>query len=248
MVTGLVRLGEATAYGWRAVSAALAAALRPPWWLGLLYQVLLGALPLAVVCGVSLGAVMWMHLHSAMVRVGTTEYLPTLLAAAVLLELSPIAAGLILSARTGASLGAELAAMRATEQWDALELLGFSPMRRLIGPRVWACVLAAPLLHILITTAALASGYAAENVFAPTTWLNYQTAVLRELTLEEVLAAGLKTPIFGLLVGVLGCGAGVQAQASSEGVGQAATQAVVVCSLAVLAADVFLVAIIRSLL
>ena len=109
-------------------------------------------LPLAFVTGIALGVVIWLHTRDVLARAesGAVELLPTVLAAAVLLELAPVGAGLIVAARTGASLGAELASMKVGEQIDALQLLGVSPLRRLIGPRVLACVLAVPVLHILI--------------------------------------------------------------------------------------------------
>ena len=77
--------------------------------------------------------------------------------------------------------------MRIGEQVDALELLGVSPMRRLIAPRVLACVLATPLLHVVIASIAIASGYAAEAVAGGTTWLKYREAVLEELRLRDVI-------------------------------------------------------------
>lgn len=241
----LAWIGLATAFGLRAAIGALRAFVHPSWWLRPFYHVLVGALPLALVTGLCLGIVIWMHTRSAMERAGTTEYLPTVLSAAVLLELAPIAAGLILAARTGASLGAELASMRVTEQIDALAMLGISPLRRLIGPRVLACILAAPVLHVIIATVALAGGYAAEATGGQTTLLKYQTAVLRELYLYDVVPAALKTLVFGLLVGAMGCYLGLTAGEGSEGVGKAATDSVVICSLLVLVADVLMVGAIQ---
>src|SRR6186997_111941 len=118
LLDALAWIGEATAFGLRAAIASLRAFVHPSWWLRPFYHVLVGALPLALVTGLCLGVVIWMHTRSSMEKAGTTEYLPTVLSAAVLLELAPIAAGLILAARTGASLGAELASMRVTEQID----------------------------------------------------------------------------------------------------------------------------------
>jgi phospholipid/cholesterol/gamma-HCH transport system permease protein len=244
----LARTGEWAHFAGRALVAALWSVPRPGWWARPLYGVLVGGLPLAAVLGLALGAVIWMHTRGVLSRtVGATDLLPTVLAAAVLLELAPIGAGLIVAARTGASLAAELAAMRIGEQVDALELLGVSPMRRLVGPRVLACVLAAPLLHVLIAGVALGSGYVAESIAGPTSWLRYRTAVLEELYLAEVIPAGLKTLAFGALVGVTGCFVGLTARGGSEGVGKAATDGVVACSLLVLAADVLLVGLIRAL-
>jgi phospholipid/cholesterol/gamma-HCH transport system permease protein len=227
--------------------AAIAAVPRPGWWLRPFYAVLVGGLPLAVVAGLAIGVVVWVHTRGVLDRTGpgAADYLPTVLAAAVLLELAPVGAGLILAARTGASLGAELAAMKLGEQVDALELIGVSAIRRLVGPRVLAAVLAGPFLHVTIAGLALASGYFAESVGGGTTWLKYRAAVLQELRFGEVLAAGAKTLVFGGLVGATGCFLGLRAAGGAEGVGTAATRSVVYSVLLVLVADVLLVGLIR---
>jgi phospholipid/cholesterol/gamma-HCH transport system permease protein len=240
-------LGEFTHFAVRALVAALGAFARPGSLLRQCYVVLIGALPLGLVAGIALGAVVWMHTHAVLVRTGTADYLPTVLAAAVLLELAPIGAGLIVAARTGASFGAELGSMRLSEQIDALEMLGIPPMRELVGPRVLACMIALPLLHIFIAALALASGFVAENVVAHSTWLKYQTAALREVYPQDVIPAALKTIVFGYLVGVAGCFFGMRAQGGTEGVGRAATNGVVVSCLLVMAADVVLVGLIQLL-
>ncbi|HEX3150983.1 MAG TPA: ABC transporter permease [Gemmataceae bacterium] len=238
-------IGEFAHFAWQALVSAVAAIARPTAWLQQLYAVLIGALPLGTVAGIALGAVVWMHTHAALARTGAVDYLPTVLAAAVLLELAPIGAGLIVAARTGASLGAELGAMKLGEQLDALELLGLPPMRVLVGPRVLACIIALPLLHVYIAALALLSGFVAENIVGHTNWLKFQTASLKELYPRDVIPAALKTAVFGFLIGVAGCYHGVRAGGGTEGVGRAATAGVVASSLLVLAADVLLVAIIH---
>jgi phospholipid/cholesterol/gamma-HCH transport system permease protein len=243
----LAAVGHWTHFSALALVTLFRTAVRPGLWLRPFYRVLVGGLPLAAVAGLALGVVIWMHTRGVLQKTGTgaVEFLPTFLAAAVLLELAPIGAGLIVAARTGASIGAELAAMRVNEQVDALELLGVSPMKRLVAPRVLACVLAVPLLHVLIATLAIGSGFVAESVIGQTTWLKYQTAVMRELYLFDVLPALLKTLAFGFLTGVTGCYLGLSARGGSEEVGTAATDSVVICSLLVLSADVFLVGLTR---
>jgi phospholipid/cholesterol/gamma-HCH transport system permease protein len=240
-------VGEWVAFSGRAAVAAVSCLGQPRRWLRPFHAVLVGGLPLAAVAGLAIGVVVWVHTRGVLARTGpgATDYLPTVLAAAVLLELAPIGAGLILAARTGASLGAELAAMKLGEQVDALALLGESPMNRLVGPRVLACVLAGPFLHVTIAGLALGSGYLAESVGGGTTWLKYRAAVLQELRLDEVLAAGAKTLVFGGLVGVTGCFLGLRAAGGAEGVGTAATRGVVYSVLLVLLADVLLVGLIR---
>jgi phospholipid/cholesterol/gamma-HCH transport system permease protein len=246
LVNVLAAIGEFAQFAGRAFLAAVAAVPKPGAWLQQLYNVLIGALPLGTVAGIALGAVVWMHTHSILFRYGAADRLPSVLAVAVLVELAPIGAGLIVAARTGASLGAELGAMKLGEQLDALELLGLPPMRVLVGPRVLACVLALPLLHVYIAALALLSGYVAENVVGHTNWLKFQTASLKELYPEDVIPAALKTAVFGFLIGVAGCYFGMRAEGGTEGVGRAATAGVVASCLLVLAADVLLVGLIHA--
>jgi phospholipid/cholesterol/gamma-HCH transport system permease protein len=174
-------------------------------------------------------------------------YLPQALALAVVLEFAPIAAGLIVAGRSGASLGAELGSMRLTEQIDALEMLGLSPLRELVAPRLLACMLSLPLLTLFITYLALGSGYVAEALGGSLSWVQYRNECLRVLTLRDAVPATLKTVAFGFVVGVVGCYFGMNARGGTEGVGRAATGSVVVSIFLVLVADVVLVKIIQVL-
>ena len=209
-----------------------------------MHQIFLGALPLALVGGLTLGAVIWMHARAPLRTVGgpeAVEILPRALAKVVVLELASLIAGLIVAARTGAGLGAELGSMRLTEQIDALEMLGRSPQRDLVAPRVWACMLALPLLNVFVIYLALASGYLAEAMGGRLTLMEYVNESMRNLALVDVIPATLKTVVFGFLIGVAGCFYGLRASGGTEGVGRAATAGVVVSILLVLVSDVILV-------
>ena len=244
MLDFLENLGRATQFAWQA-SAALPFALRRfPYLCVQLYEILLGALPLGVAAGTAIGVVVWLHLRGVLQNVGgpaAVQYLPQALALAVVLEFAPLAAGLIVAGRSGASLGAELGSMRLTEQIDALEVLGLSPLRALVAPRVLACMLTLPLLTLFIAYLALAAGYLAEALGGSLSWTQYRSACLRVLTLHDAVPAILKTVVFGYLIGVSGCWFGVNAHGGTEGVGQAATRGVVVSIFLVLVADVVLV-------
>src|SRR5262245_39721545 len=150
MLTALETVGQFTHLAMRCLFALPGALLRPREVVAQLHSILVGAVPLGAVAGLALGVVIWLHSHRLLARFEAGEYLPEGLALAVVLELAPTGAGLVIAGRSGASLAAELGSMRLTEQLDALEVLGISPMRQLIGPRVLACVLALPLLTILM--------------------------------------------------------------------------------------------------
>lgn len=245
MVTnGLESLGRFTHFALQGFLAAVGAVRRPRELTRQLHPILLGALPLGAVAGVALGVVIWMHLRGVMARFGGREavqYLPQALALAVVLEFAPIGAGLIVAGRSGASLGAELGSMRLTEQLDALEVLGMSPLRQIVAPRILACMLTLPILTVFIAYLAVVGSFGAEALGGSMSWLQYQNACLRELRLQDVIPATLKTMVFGYLIGVTGCYFGVTAQGGTEGVGQAATRGVVVSITLVMVSNVLLV-------
>ncbi len=242
----LERFGHIAHFALRALLAALLAWRRPGEFLRQLHLVLLGALPLAFVAGTALGLVVWIHLHGV-IEPHFRDKVPEYLAYAVVLEFAPLGAALIVAGRSGASLGAELGSMKLTEQIDALETLGVSPMRWLVGPRVLAAMAALPLLTIFTAYVALGSSYFAELMGGSLSWTQYQNDMLRGLAKISLVYSTLKTVVFGYLVAVCGCWCGMHAGAGTEGVGRAATRGVVGSIFLVLVANVFLVKIIQLL-
>jgi phospholipid/cholesterol/gamma-HCH transport system permease protein len=247
MVEWLQNLGRFTHFAVRALLTALAAVARPGPLLTQFYEVLVGVLPLGLVAGLAIGAVLWLQLHGIFQRFEAEQYLPQAMALAVVLEFAPIGAGLILAGRAGASLGAELGSMRLTEQIDALEVLGLAPMRFLVGPRVLACMLTMPLLTVFMAYLALAAGFLGEAVAGTMSGRQYLNETLRVLTLHDSVPAVVKTVVFGYLIGVTGCYHGMEAYGGTEGVGRAATRGVVVSIFLVLVSDVLLVRLIQLL-
>jgi phospholipid/cholesterol/gamma-HCH transport system permease protein len=248
LLTFLESLGRAVHFAWRCFVVVPFALRRLTALLVQLHEILLGALPLGVAAGTAIGVVVWLHLRGTLQTVGgpgAVTYLPQALALAVVLEFAPLAAGLIVAGRSGASLGAELGSMRLTEQIDALEVLGLSPLRELVAPRLLACMATLPLLTLFIAYLALGAGYAAEALGGSLTWTQYRTECLRVLSLGDAVPAILKTIVFGFLIGVSGCWFGMNARGGTEGVGQAATRGVVVSIFLVLVSDVVLVKLIQ---
>lgn len=217
------------------------------------HRMVIGSLPLSLVAGAAIGVVLWLHVRGVILRssIGgpsALPYLPTAIALAVVLEFAPIGAGLIAAGRIGASLGAELGAMRITEQIDALEVMGLSAMRQLVAPRVLACMLALPVLTVLIAAMAIGSGFVAEIVAGSLSPNLYEQRTWDELYLDESLASLGKTIVFGFAVGVSGCFFGMEAAGGTESVGQAATLGVERSTLLVLLANVVLVKLIQVLM
>ncbi|MSR31002.1 MAG: ABC transporter permease [Gemmataceae bacterium] len=215
------------------------------------HKALAGCLLLSTLAGAAAGIVAWIHLRNALVNVAgpsAVSYLPQALGLAVVLEFAPLSAALILAGRVGSSLAAELASMKQTEQIDAMVLLGFPPMVKLVAPRLLACALVLPLLAVITVWLAILAGFFAEFLGGSMTWTQYHHEVLRVLNLKDALPALAKTFFFGLAVGAAGCFHGMESEGGTEGVGKAATQGVATSIFLVLFLNVILVKTFQTLI
>jgi phospholipid/cholesterol/gamma-HCH transport system permease protein len=234
-------LGRFSFFALRVMSVVPGALLRPGPVMAQCVRFTGGSLVMVLVIGLSLGVVAWMHLGGVLRRFEIENLLPALLMLAVVVEFGPVSVGLIAAARLAAGIAAELAAMKVTEQLDALELMGVPVARRLLAPRVLACALVLPPLTVLMDYSALVGSFAAERLGGELTWTLYWRFAIDRLTPMEAILATAKTAVFGLLVGLLGCWHGVRAAASTDAVGSSATRAVVASTLSVLVGNVLLV-------
>jgi phospholipid/cholesterol/gamma-HCH transport system permease protein len=204
------------------------------------------SLPIVVGAGLSVGAVAWLQTHRLLVANGAESTLPSFLAVAVLVELGPLLTGLLVAARIGAGLAAELGSMVLNEEIDARVVLGADPLRTLVAPRAIACALAVPLLTVIMDACALLGALAAELLAGRSTATLFWSQSLLFLRLSDVVPATGKTVVFGLLLGLVACWTGLNAGRSSDAVGRAATTGVVSAVLAVFGSNVVLVPLIQA--
>jgi phospholipid/cholesterol/gamma-HCH transport system permease protein len=152
-------------------------------------------------------------------------------------EISPVFASLMVTARAGSAIAAELGNMRVTEQIDAITTMGVSPVQYLLSPRLMASVLMLPLLCVLYTAIGLSGGYLVAVVFLgidPGTFFDK----IRSVTTGADLAMGLvKSACFGFLVSSICTRQGFFASGGARGVGLATTRAVVQSAVAILVAN-----------
>jgi phospholipid/cholesterol/gamma-HCH transport system permease protein len=244
----LERLGNFLDFSFRVVAAMPSALVRRPAIVVKQFErVAWGSLPLVVVAGVSVGLVTWLQTRRLLATYGLEERLPSILMVAVAVETGPILASLLVAGRLGAGLAAELGSMILTEEIDAREILGSPPIRTLVAPRVLACLLAVPILTVVIDGSAFVGGLVAELEAGRLSAESFGARSLDYLRLWDILPATLKTGVFGLLVGLVGCWTGLTADRSTESVGRAATRGVVRSMLAVFAANVVLVPVLQVL-
>src|SRR5271154_5866987 len=121
---------------------------RPADVIGQFEQVAVKSLPIIIGAGLSVGMVAWLQTYRLLAVHGAESTLPSFLAVAVMVELGPLLAGLLVAGRMGAGLAAELASMVQNEEIDARVALGTDPISTLVSPRAIACALAVPLLTV----------------------------------------------------------------------------------------------------
>lgn len=197
--------------------------------------------PLIVLSGLAIGAVLSMHTRATLERFGAEAMIPTALAFALVTETGPLITGLLVSGRVGAGIGAELGGMRVTEQIDALDSLAVNSFKYLVVTRVVACVLALPLLTVLMNAAGLLGGFFAETVISGASFTFYFNAALGSLSFSDYIPPTLKTLVFGFLIGSTSAYLGYNAKGGAEGVGRASTQSVVLSSIFLIVCNVILV-------
>lgn len=208
-------------------------------------QVAVRSLPIVGGAGLSVGLVTWLQTHRMLVQHGAESTLPSFLAVAVLVEIGPVLAGLLVASRMGAGLAAELGTMVLNEEIDARLALGVDPIPSLVAPRAIACAVAVPLLTVILDASALLGGLGAELAAGNLTAQLFWSKALIFLELSDIIPATLKTAVFGLLIGLAACWTGLNADSSAEAVGHAAIRGVVRSVLAVFASNVVMVPLIQ---
>lgn len=158
----------------------------------------------------------------------------------IILEMGPVLTALILAGRIGARYAAELGTMRVTEQIDALESLGRSPISHLVIPRVVAGTLLLPVLVILADAMGIAAGWAFAKQSLAITNADFAFGVRFWVEPFDMWYSMIKSFFFGLAVTVVPCYVGFNTQKGAEGVGRATTGAVVSSSVLILFLDALL--------
>ncbi|OIP88149.1 MAG: ABC transporter permease [Syntrophobacterales bacterium CG03_land_8_20_14_0_80_58_14] len=158
-------------------------------------------------------------------------------------ELGPVLTSLMVTARAGSAMAAELGTMRVTEQIDALYVMAANPVKHLIVPRVIAGVLMVPLLTVVSDFTGILGGY-----FVGVHILGINSGIFiknitRLVDLNDIYNGLVKAACFGLILSLIGCYKGFNTYGGAEGVGRATTEAVVLASIAILISDYFLTAI-----
>ncbi len=186
------------------------------------------------------GAVFAYQSWLAFAMVGTESLVGPSVALSLVRELAPVMTGLVVTGRAGAAMAAQLGIMRVTEQIDALEVMGISPIQYLVSPRVLAATIALPLLVALFGLIGNLGGYIVATYVCGVDPGIYVQKLKFYMDPWDFYHGMMKGVFFGFLLAAIGCYKGYHAKNGVAGVGKATNDAVVYSTVTILVLDYFL--------
>jgi len=215
--------------------------IRPPYRVSLLLAAMdfMGVQSVFIVSltGIFSGMVLSLETVDSLSKFGAQGVVGSVVAISLTKEISPVFASLMVTARAGSAMAAEIGNMRVTEQVDALTTMGVSPIQYLLSPRLVAAVLMMPLLCVLYTAVGMCGAY-----FVAVKGLSVDPGIFtanieKDLVVNDFMMGAIKAAVFGFLIAAISCSRGFSASGGARGVGLATTQAVVQSSVAILVAN-----------
>ena len=206
------------------------------------------SLAIITVSGLFVGFVLGLQGYYILQRYGSSEALGLMVALSLLRELGPVVAALLFAGRAGTSLTAEIGLMRAGEQLSAMEMMAVDPVRRILAPRFWAGVITMPLLAAVFSAVGVLGGWVVGVLMIGVDHGAFWSQMQGGVDVWRDLGNGvLKSVVFGFTVTFVALLQGYAAKPTPEGVARATTRTVVMASLAVLALDFILTAMMFSI-
>ncbi|NCN40911.1 ABC transporter permease [bacterium] len=192
------------------------------------------------VAALAVGLVMAIQFGFGLARFGAKLYVPKIVTISIVRELGPIFTALMLAGRVGAGITSEVGSMKVTQQIDAMRALGTDPIRRIVTPKIIACIIAAPLLTIVANFLGIFGGLLISTTNLNVSAYDYFFKSFEIVTNRDVLGGLFKSVVFGFLIGSTGCYYGMRTTGGTQGVGQATTKSVVAASVLVVLSDFLL--------
>ncbi|MEJ7736651.1 MAG: ABC transporter permease [Chitinophagaceae bacterium] len=191
------------------------------------YKIGCNSLPLISLTGFIIGIVFTKQSRPALTDFGATSWLPSLIGIAVIKTLAPLITALISSGKVGSSIGAELGAMKVTEQIDAMDVSASKPYKYLVVTRVTAATLMMPLLMLYTALVGLMGAYINILVNEHTTITTFVIEAFEKISFLDFSGSMIKATAYGFTIGMVACYKGFTTTLGTEGVGKAANMAVV---------------------
>jgi phospholipid/cholesterol/gamma-HCH transport system permease protein len=198
-----------------------------------------GSIPIVVLSGFFTGGVLALQSASTLANFGATAITGQFVALTMFRELGPVLTGVMVSGRNASSMASELGSMVVTEQIDAMRALGVDPLRKLVTPRIFACITMLFFLTILADFMGILGGAFVTVFLNHQDGTQYFSMAWNSLRYSDIIQ-GLVKPLFsGYIIASIGCFYGLRTTGGTQGVGRATIDAVVWASVFIIVADFF---------
>lgn len=205
--------------------------LSPPYYPGRLAEQLLQigwfSLPVVGLTAIFTGAALAQQIYTGGSRFNAQSTVPAVVVIGIVRELGPVLVGLMVAGRVSSSMAAELGTMRVTEQLDAMTTLRTDPYRYLLAPRLFAAVIALPLLVLIANVIGIMGGYVLAVHKLHFNPANYLSVTREFVGADDFEMALVKAAVFGFFIALMGCFHGFRTEGGAAGVGRSTTDAVV---------------------
>jgi phospholipid/cholesterol/gamma-HCH transport system permease protein len=251
MLEALAIIGQSTVAFFAAIGrlakfagVALSHIVRPPFYIARVAQQLLSigyfSLPVVGLTALFTGAALAQQIYVGSVRFNAESAVAGVVVIAIVRELGPVLAGLMVAGRVSSAMAAELGTMRVTEQIDALTTLSVNPIKYLIVPRLIAAVIVMPALVLVANIIGVYGGFV-----VGTQKLGFNAGTYLKITVDfleqsDVISSMVKAGVFGFILALMGCYHGFHSSGGAQGVGKATTNAVVTSFILILLANLII--------
>jgi phospholipid/cholesterol/gamma-HCH transport system permease protein len=193
------------------------------------------------------GLILAFQLAPPLDEYGQRERVANIVAVAVLRELGPLIAGIVLTGFAGASIAAEIGTMVVSEEVEALEAHALDPVRFLVVPRAAAAVASMTVLAVLSDVVAVSASLLVSTTVLDIPRAQFMANLLEQAKMVDFATGVGKGAVFGLLIGLIACVNGLRVSGGAAGVGRATTGTVVQCIVAIVVSDLLFTAIFYAL-
>jgi phospholipid/cholesterol/gamma-HCH transport system permease protein len=224
---------------------------RPPiYWTDFLVQsdvIGFGSLPIVILTGFFTGGVLALQSAATLSAFGATAVTGRFVSLTMVRELGAVLTGIMVSGRNASSIASELGSMVVTEQIDAMRALGVDPMRKLVTPRIFACIAMLFFLTIVANACGIAGGAAVTVFLNHQNGTQYFHVAYEGLRYTDIIQGMVKPLFFGYILGSIGCFYGMRTTGGTEGVGRSTIQAVVHSSVLIIFVDFLITHVLLSI-
>ena len=203
-------------------------------------NIFISSIPIIALTGIFSGMVLALQSYTGFSRFSAESAIPNIVVLTLTRELGPVLTGLMISARVGSSIAAEIATMRVTEQIDALKTLNTNYYNYLVTPRVLSLTLALPIFVTLVDFIGVMGGYIVSVHRLGFNDNLYLLNTIDFLSFNDYLSGIFKAFAFGFIISIVSCYCGLFSDKGAFGVGSATTNAVVISSILILSSNYFL--------